>query len=82
LPLLLVVGVCPAGKGKALEFVLKELQEAGAFPPDGVQVRDLPSKYDDAVVTAAPAVLCTCTTCIYLIPTRRRAGGWPDAIDM
>jgi hypothetical protein len=32
---------CPAGKGKALEFVLKELKEAGAFPPDGVQVGDL-----------------------------------------
>lgn len=27
-----------AGKGKALEFVLRELQEAGAYPPDGVQV--------------------------------------------
>lgn len=27
-----------AGKGKALEFILKELKEAGAYPPDGVQV--------------------------------------------
>eukprot|EP00878_Enallax_costatus_P000447 GHUV01000538.1.p1 GENE.GHUV01000538.1~~GHUV01000538.1.p1 ORF type:complete len:517 (+),score=116.35 GHUV01000538.1:170-1552(+) len=27
-----------AGKGKALEFILRELQEAGAYPPDGVQV--------------------------------------------
>uniref|UniRef100_A0A383VZ45 Sucrose-phosphatase n=1 Tax=Tetradesmus obliquus TaxID=3088 RepID=A0A383VZ45_TETOB len=27
-----------AGKGKALEFILKQLQEAGAYPPDGVQV--------------------------------------------
>lgn len=27
-----------AGKGKALEFILKELKEAGAYPKDGVQV--------------------------------------------
>lgn len=30
-----------AGKGKALEFILKELREAGAYPEAGVQVRGL-----------------------------------------
>jgi hypothetical protein len=33
--------LCCAGKGKALEFILKELKEAGAYPPDGVQVGDI-----------------------------------------
>lgn len=28
-----------AGKGKALEFILKELKEVGAYPEAGVQVR-------------------------------------------
>lgn len=28
-----------AGKGKALEFVLAQLKEAGAYPRDGLQAR-------------------------------------------
>jgi hypothetical protein len=47
-PLLLAAG--PAGKGKALEFILQELKEAGAYPPDGVQVGPL----------AADCVTCRC----------------------
>lgn len=45
-----------AGKGKALEFILKELREAGAYPEAGVQVRwqlRWPSLLDKAAATVA-----------------------------
>lgn len=37
-PVCVVVLCQGAGKGKALEFILKELKEAGAYPEAGVQV--------------------------------------------
>jgi hypothetical protein len=36
-----------AGKGKALEFILKELKEAGAYPEAGVQVGGRLQQLDD-----------------------------------